>query len=130
MPREKKPNPAPPEPGGTFDPLALDKIRQETEDGAVRTIYKVIIDLNLEYPTGREGVRDWVIANVRKARRRRRDPGGAHLRSRMSIRQSAARRINICLPPSKVASSRNSFVSMSRRRKDQNQQRHHDGDWR
>ena len=78
MPRKKNPNPAPPELGGTFDPLVLDKtviaiplldkIRQETMAGAARTIYKVIIDLNLEYPTGREGARDWVIANVAKAK--------------------------------------------------------------
>ncbi len=78
MPRKKTPNPAPPEPGGTFDPLVLDKtviaiplldqIRRESERGKVRTIYKVIIDLNLEYPSGRDGARDWVIANVKRAK--------------------------------------------------------------
>jgi serine protease AprX len=81
MPKKKPPSPAPEkpsEPGKPFDPLVLDKtviaipllekIRQENEGKAERVIYNVIIDLNLEYPSGRDGARDWVIANVDKAK--------------------------------------------------------------
>jgi serine protease AprX len=78
MPRKKPRSTGPPEPGKPFDPLVLDKtviaiplleqIRQEDEGRADRVIYNVIIDLNLEYPAGRDGARDWVIANVKNAK--------------------------------------------------------------
>jgi hypothetical protein len=81
MPKKKPPSPVPQKPletGKPFDPIVLDKtviaipllekIRQENEGRAERVIYNVIIDLNLEYPSGRDGARDWVIANVNKAK--------------------------------------------------------------
>src|ERR1700732_3647757 len=78
MPRKKTPSPKPPEPGKPFDPLVLDKtviaipllemIRAENEGESKRVIYSIIIDLNLEYPSGRDGARDWVIANVTNAK--------------------------------------------------------------
>jgi subtilisin family serine protease len=78
MPKRKPRSPGPPQPGKPFDPLVLDKtviaiplleqIRNENEGTAKRIIYNVIIDLNLEYPTGRDGARDWVVANVRIAK--------------------------------------------------------------
>jgi serine protease AprX len=77
MPRRKTASSIPPEPGKPFDPLVLDKtviaipllekIRLENQNNAERVIYRVIIDLNLEYPSGRDGARDWVIANVQNA---------------------------------------------------------------
>jgi hypothetical protein len=64
MPRRKTASSIPPEPGKPFDPLVLDKtviaipllekIRLENQNNAERVIYRVIIDLNLEYPSGRE----------------------------------------------------------------------------
>lgn len=78
MPKKKPRSSERPEPGKPFDPLVLDKtviaipllekIRQESEASARREIYKVIIDLNLEYPDGREKAKDWIIANVRTAK--------------------------------------------------------------
>jgi serine protease AprX len=78
MPRKKTPSPKPPEPGKPFDPLVLDKtviaiplletLRQENEGKAERIIHDIIIDLNLEYPSGRDGARDWVIENVKNAK--------------------------------------------------------------
>jgi serine protease AprX len=78
MPKKKPRSTGRPEPGKPFDPLVLDKtviaiplleqIRQEDEGRADRVIYNVIVDLNLEYPAGRDGARDWVIANVKNAK--------------------------------------------------------------
>ena len=67
MPRRKPRSPVPPQSGKPFDPLVLDKtviaiplleqIQEENEDRAERIIHNVIIDLNLEYPAGRDGAR-------------------------------------------------------------------------
>ena len=132
MPRKKKPNPAPPELGGTFDPLVLDKtviaiplldkIRQETMAGAARTIYKVIIDLNLEYPTAAKARGIGLSRTSRRPNRSSSRNTDRHPRRRMSISQRAARRTNICLPHLKVASFRNLFVWMNRRRGGQRKQ--------
>jgi hypothetical protein len=75
MARKKIPSP---ETGDPFEPLVLDKtvtaipllekIRKENKSKAKRVIYSVIIDLNLEYPSGRDGARGWVIANVKNAK--------------------------------------------------------------
>jgi serine protease AprX len=98
MPRKKSKSPEPPEaskppelpqPGKPFDPLILGKtviaiplletLRKENEPGGTPGIHRVIIDLNLEYlgrhsdngveyPSGRDGARAWVMANVEKAK--------------------------------------------------------------
>jgi serine protease AprX len=88
MPRKRPPSSGPqkpPEPGKPFDPVVLDKtviaipllekIRQENEGKVEPVIYNVIIDLNLEYPSGRDGARDWVIANVNNAKQAVRQKG-------------------------------------------------------
>jgi serine protease AprX len=77
MPRRTPRSPGAPQPGKPFDPLVLDKTViaiplleqiRENERRPKRAIYDVIIDLNLEYPNGRDGARDWVIANVENAK--------------------------------------------------------------
>ena len=76
---EKNPSSERPQAGKPFDPLVLNKtviaipllemLRLENEGKAERIIHDIIIDLNLEYPSGRDGARDWVIANVEKAKK-------------------------------------------------------------
>jgi serine protease AprX len=89
MPRRKSKSSESTEAGKPFDPLILDKtviaiplletLRKENEPGGTRSIHRIIIDLNLEYPgyhddkgvayaSGRDGARAWVMANVEKAK--------------------------------------------------------------
>jgi serine protease AprX len=78
MPRKKPRAPEPDRPGQPFDPLVLDKtviaipllekLRQEDIGKAERAIYRIIIDLNLEYPDGRDRAREWIVANVKTAK--------------------------------------------------------------